>query len=220
MNRLIIGDLNLDFVKWDLPDLHNSLMVQMIKDEIEMIGFVQLVRNITQLWPGQEDSIVDNVWTNKPDRIVSHSNVIQAGSDHNVISVLMRMKDRIINKQEIYKRSRRNMNSQHAKDKMSNFDWSNLYQSKDVNIINYILVSNIITVLDEEAPLKTVQVRKNYKKWVDPNLRGIMKDRDKSREKILGGKSDWDSYRKKRNSVTQETRKCKNRFLKKIYDKL
>ena len=47
-------------------------------------------------------------------RVVNHMNTVRAGSDHNVITIMMRMKDRVICRQEIMKWMRKNMNSLRA----------------------------------------------------------------------------------------------------------
>ena len=54
---------------------------------------------------GQADSLVDQVWINRPQRIVSHQNEVRGSSDHNLISILVRTKDRLVASQEVRKRS-------------------------------------------------------------------------------------------------------------------
>ena len=107
---IVTGDLNLDFVKWLDPEPRHSSMVDLVKTEIEVEGFCQLIKTITRSWPNQEDSIVDHVWTNSVDRVISHMNSVRAGSDHNTISVRVRMKDRNFEVQEVEKRLRKNLN--------------------------------------------------------------------------------------------------------------
>ena len=61
---------------------------------------------------------------------------------------------------------------------MRNVDWSDLFKSNNVNIVNNILETNILEVLDKEVLMKVVQVRRNYRTWVSNDLRGKMKERD------------------------------------------
>ena len=56
---LVIGDFNLDYERWAIPDNCHKKMVDKVKHDIETSGFQQLVHEITRTWPGQPDSI----WT-------------------------------------------------------------------------------------------------------------------------------------------------------------
>ena len=219
---LIIGDINLDYLKWDQPEFHVARMVERTKLEIETLGFSQLVRSFMRTWPDQDDSCVDHIWTNCQDRVAGHTNMIRSGSDHNVITVLMRMKDRILCRQEILKRSRKDMCNRRAQESMRNVEWGDLYGSNDINVINSILETKILEVLDREAPLKVCQIRKNYRKWVSKELKDMMNDRDKLRERArtTGDRENWQAYRTKRNKVSKETKKCKDKYFKEIFSKL
>ena len=96
------------------------------------------------------------------------------------------------------------MNIQKIKDKMRLVDWSTLYESRDINIINDILENKILEVYDAEAPLKKVQVRRNHCNWIGDKLKNLMKDRDKFRERarLSCDNDEWGRYRRLRNQVT------------------
>ena len=66
-NCVIIGDLNLDHARWNNPSPGNQRMVERTKLVVETMGFSQLIKTITRSWPGQEDSIVDHLWSNIPE---------------------------------------------------------------------------------------------------------------------------------------------------------
>ena len=61
----IIGDVNLDYVKWNAPDFSQAQMISDSKDILEASGFCQLVKDVTRCWPGQTDSLIDHVWTKR-----------------------------------------------------------------------------------------------------------------------------------------------------------
>ena len=69
-NCVIIGDLNLDYLKWHSPPQNQESMVNRVKDIIETSGFVQLITSQTRSLRGQEDSLLDHVWTNCDRRTV------------------------------------------------------------------------------------------------------------------------------------------------------
>ena len=70
---VVIGDTNLDEVKWASPDPINTDMVNLVKTRIETIGFQQLVNGVTRCWPNQSDSLIDKIWVNCPDKIAKFS---------------------------------------------------------------------------------------------------------------------------------------------------
>ena len=70
-------------------------MVNMIKNEIETIGFEQIVTGATRFWPGKSDSLIDHCWTNCQDKILSNQNVRNGTADHNSIEIVQKVKAKI-----------------------------------------------------------------------------------------------------------------------------
>ena len=69
----MVGDINLDFNLWNTPEQQEEKMIDLVQTEIEPLGYVQLVENMTRAWTNQKDSIIDHVWTNCSDRILKHN---------------------------------------------------------------------------------------------------------------------------------------------------
>ena len=97
---IIIGDLNLDMFKWDKPDQIQVGMFELLKSEILTLGFVQLVKGMTRAWPGKKDSLIDHLWTNRPDRISHLANKVRSQGDHNLILAEIRIKKSPVIQQE------------------------------------------------------------------------------------------------------------------------
>ena len=57
---VLIGDTNLDQLKWNNPDNAHEKMVLWTKEVIEEAGHIQVIENFTRSWPGQSDSLVDH----------------------------------------------------------------------------------------------------------------------------------------------------------------
>ena len=220
-NCVAIGDMNLDFMNWNLPN-QNIRMIERTKTEIETIGFLQLVSNVTRSWPGQADTCVDHIWTNSIDRIIAHANTVRANSDHNMISVFVRMKDKIQQRQEMIVRNRKKMDKQRIKDKVRQIDWEPLYGTNDINIMNDFMETKLSDIYNSEAPLTKIQVRRNYRTWVGEELKGQMRERDQQREiaRRSGDREEWQRYKRMRNNVTKMTKNCKNDHFSKLYSKL
>ena len=156
---IVLGDLNIDYLQWSDQNYRSKKLVQMMKDEIETMGFCQLIGKITRSWPGVPSSIVDHIWTDSPDSVMSHSNVLRTSSDHNVISTVVRTKNRRMHLHDVTRRDRKLFDINRYRDKIKAIDWSDLFASQDINIINDIFVTKVGAILEEEAPLKTFQNR-------------------------------------------------------------
>ena len=89
---IVIGDINLDLQKWDNPDHLNIEMVEAVKTELAVIGFVQMVQGVTRAWKGSRDSQIYHLWTNQPARISNVTNTVRAHGDHNLITSDVRIK--------------------------------------------------------------------------------------------------------------------------------
>ena len=219
---VLIGDLNINYLNWDLPNYRLKKLVQKVKDEIETLGFAQLIKTITRAWPGQPSSLVDHLWTNAPDSVMSTNNAVRASSDHNVISAILRTKDRREHVHDTRRRNMKNFNLSRYRGKIENIDWKDLYESKNINIVNDIFVHKVGTILDEEAPLKNFQFRKNYINWLSPELKLQMELRDRIREqaRTSGDRAQWLEYKRERNKCSKNLHKVKIEHFKNLFENL
>ena len=214
-----IGDLNLDFSRWQNPEAGHTRMVERVKTEMETQGFCQVIRGMTRFWPGQQDSQVDQCWTNVPGLVLSHSNEVWSSSDHNLIGVMLRTKERAENSQEITGRDWKSMDVARYRESVKDIDWSEFYSSNDINVKNSIFTEKLRTILDREAPMRVRQQRRNYACWLDANMKEMKRDRDEAREVARRSKdeNDWRSYRHKRNTYNKELTRTKNLYYKEQY---
>ena len=98
-------------------------MVELIKLEIETLGFFQLVEGQTRSWIGQEDSMPDHLWTNKPENVLQIRNIVRSSSDHNVVEALIRIKGKAGISQEVLKIKRKNFDDMKFKQDVQNINW-------------------------------------------------------------------------------------------------
>ena len=210
-NVVLIGDTNLDFLRWDSPDQSHEKMVQRSKDVFEAAGHIQVIKGATRTWKGQVDSLVDQVWMDKPQRLISQHNELRGSSDHNLIYILVRTKDRHFDAPEIFRRSWKMFSAEIFKLKLSEIDWTPFYSTDNLDVKNTFFEENVGRVLQEIAPLKNSQLRKNHRNWIDDDLKISMRDRDLQREKakLTDSLTDWNSYRQMRNSCSKMIKKKK-----------
>ena len=216
---IVVGDLNIDFLQWHLPTYRLKKLAQLVQDEITTLGFCQLVKTITRSWPGQPSSILDHIWTNYPENIMSHANSVRSYSDHNVISLIIRTRDRKEQSHETLRRDRSKMNLERYLTKIKNIDWKELFESKDINIINNVFETKVGDILEEEVPLRCYQQRSNFKSWLTPELKFQMQIRDTKRElaRMTNDKTHWKEYRIERNKCTKNLHKTDREFHKEMY---
>ena len=202
----LIGDTNLDHIRWEDPDPAHIKMVDRTKYVIELAGFTQILCGITRTWRGQTDSLLDQCWVNNPQRIISHSNEKCGSSDHNFISVIIRTNDTFPAGQEMCKRVWKNFDPKVFRHQVSLIDWKDFYGTKNVELKNSIFEGNIYKILDRLKQYKNIQIRRvKMRNWVDAELKDLMNSRDKQREvaKYTDREEDWAKYRFLRNSCTK-----------------
>ena len=172
---ILIGDVNLDFCRWHNPE---PAHIKWYRGRN-----VQIIQGITRTWRNTTDSLVDHIWMDKPNRIISHQNELRASSDHNVISVIVRTKDRCYAAQEMKGRCWKKFSQVIFREKISTIDWTPLFLSDNLDVKNTIFEEEIGKILEKMAPMKYNQVRKIFRNWVDDKSKNLMEKRDLLREK-------------------------------------
>ena len=94
-NCTVIGDTNLDHLKWTQPEQINKKMTNMVNNNFETTGFYQIITGATRFWPHKNDSLVDQCWTNCPEKISSNLNLPNGTADHNLIEISIQDKGKI-----------------------------------------------------------------------------------------------------------------------------
>ena len=219
---VIIGDLNLDHQTWEDPTPDHRIMVDIVKNEIETTGFSQMIKGITRCWPHQRDSLVDHLWTDIPENIISTRNFVRSRSDHNVIAGNIRIKGIERGIQEIIKRKTVNFNLERYRDKLKSIHWEEILEMKDLERANLWFENKLNEVINSESPLVTVQNKKKIKNWITEETAKGFKIRDESREKARKSKQqvDWDVYKRNRNESTAAMRKDKKKYFSSLYNQL
>ena len=208
---ILIGDLNLDFLKWNDPDQCHSKMVEAVQQEIETEGFVQIVSKFTRTWAMQNDSLLDHIWINCVNRVISHENRINSSSDHNSVEVTMAGKDIQDGGLNIRKRNWKKMDKVRFENKIKNENWNEVLLEWDPILASSLLEDKLRGILDSEAPMTNIQKRTKYVSWISVSTKDTMADRDRKREKarMTQVPGDWDLYREARNLCTKLQRKDK-----------
>ena len=197
-------------------------MINLTQQEIEGAGFSQVVDKITRSMNNQNDSLIDHVWINHPERLASHINQVRANSDHNLIGANVSLRNIKVGGNNIIRRKWKHFRESRYLEKLKQIDWTPLYNEKDPELANSIFEEIMINILESEAPMGVVQQRVNYSCWLDVRTKSAMLERDISRElaRISKLQTDWVKYRSLKNKVTAMQRKDKKKFYNEVYSKI
>ena len=171
---------------------------------IEAAGFTQIIKGITRYWHGQADSLPDQCWVNKPNRVISFSNELRGSSNHNLIYVILRTKDKYPSGLEVLRRQWKHFDPDTFRQKVAELNWGSFYETSNIDVMNNILEENLTSILDIMAPMKDIQLTIFFRNWVDEELKLSMKMRDNQREiaKTSDFDIDWINYRRMRNDCS------------------
>ena len=180
---VIIGDLNIDYKHWDNPANNQAKLIELVQQFIEPEGFTQIVQGTTRSWRTHQDSLLDHVWVNCPQRVLNHNNTAGGPSDHNFIDVTLAMKDITAGGTITRKRPWKRFDSSRCLRKLESQDWSSVLDEVNPELANSQLEEIILNILDTEAPMVNFQNITNFSNWLTTATKKRMIIRDETKEK-------------------------------------
>ena len=225
---IVMGDINLDFLKWTRTDLASSDNSVRLKPLIEALfsrifphGVVQLVREGTRVWPGQPESGLDHVYSNRPDKCSDINTEFSGGSDHKLLKFTRYAKSATRGVRYVRKRCFKNFEPEKFLEKVKKISWFNLYMCQDPSKAVELLTQNISNILNTMAPIRTIQVRVKYAAWLTDETKAVMRRRDEAQEAAArsGTQDDWRNYKNLRNTATARLRAEKKAWERNKLDK-
>ena len=219
---IVIGDTNIDYVKWDMPEPAKVKLVEIMKDEVETTGFFQMVKGKTRSWPGVPDSLIDQYWMNCTARLVFLKNLDQSFSDHNLIVISVKLKDSVEDRHDSAARDRKNWDANEYNRLVGLVDWSPVLQSDNIDIANDFLETKLLEILDKMALFKNYQSRKKSSNWLDKKTKELMNKRDRQTNlaRSTDSQDDWSLFKKLRNKCVKAVKSAKNYYFCTLYDKM
>ena len=127
-------------------------------------------------------------------------------SDHKLIKVTRFARSFRQNPRYIRKRIFKDFNDKKFQQKLEESNLDEILSCTDVNDATKILVDKISKVLDEMAPIKTIQTRTNYVPWLSEDTKGLQQERDDAQKKAshTDDPEDWRLFRSLRNLLTYQ----------------
>ena len=158
---------------------------------------------MTRIWPGQDSSLLDHHWTNKPEKILNSKTFHQGSSDHKLIISVRHTKAVLSKPRLIKKRCFKDFSPQNFVKAVQKLTWFEVYMTEDTESAVRIVTEKLTTILDVMAPIKTIQNRTHYAPWLSKGTKEKIKQRNAAQRKAARTnlESDWADYKVKRNKV-------------------
>ena len=216
---LVLMDANIDFLKWTSPNLPagdtTSKLRPLIDDLFARIfphGVSQLVTTPTRSWPGQTDSGLDHLYSNRPEKLRSVTAEFMGGSDHRIIKAVRSTKSLTQCARYVRKRCYKQFNEEEFCNRVKLIPWFELYMSDNVEQAVNLLTNNLKLILDEMAPVKTIQMRTHYAPWLSKETKQLLQERNNAHKTASesGYQDDWRMFRclrNRANSIMKQEKK-------------
>ena len=207
------GDMNINHCNWMNPNLPRSNQSYKLRELIAALftkifpwGVSQLVSGPTRHFPGQESTGLDHYYTNRPDKISTVQTHHCGSSDHMLVFAVRKSKSIKTSSRYIRKRSYRHFNSTMFVKAVQELSWLDIYLCSEVDTAVELLTSKLTGILDDMAPMRSIQVRANYSPWLSRDTLELMKVRDQVQKLASETKcrTDWVRYKELRNKVTNK----------------
>ena len=87
---------------------------------------------------------------------------------------------------------------------VNQLSWGDLYSCGDPDEATFILTNKLTTILDQMAPIRTIQVRSKYAPWLTDSTKQLLKDRNEAQKHANKTKNleDYRQYKALRNQAT------------------
>lgn len=212
---LVLGDVNFDRLRWDTSTQGGCVFTESLHEKILPLGVSQLLTSPSRIGPNmfgqQEESGLDHLYTNKPEKLVDIELKYNGLSDHKYIKLVRKSKCKPQGPRETRKRQYKNFCNNDFKRQVQEVDWSPVMECVDVNLAVEKMMSPLNEILDKSAPVRTIQTRRNFAPYLSKSTKAKMVERGVLQQAAAESKKDEDlaKYRRLRNQVLADQRQDK-----------
>ena len=218
---IVTGDMNLNHLDWRNDDISTSNQTKKLRPLIDELftrifphGVSQLVTRATRVSPHQPDSGLDHFFTNTPAKVSPVQVITNGSSDHKLLLVTRYATSIRRNVRYVTKRCFKNFKKEEFISAVRNINFWEIYNCNEVEFALELLSKKITSILDEMAPIRTIQIRENYAPWLSLDTRKKMAERDQAKKLASQSKraDDWALYKQKRNQLNSILKKEKSKW--------
>ena len=108
----------------------------------------------------------------------------------------------------VKKRSYKNFDPNRFLAEVEKIRWWDIYQCENVDAAVQLFSEKLTRILDQLAPIKTVQTRTRYAQWLSQPTKLLIEKRDQAQSRASSSKleEDWKVFKSLRNQVTSKLR--------------
>ena len=208
---ILMGDLNVNYLS--KTDNKN------IKELLSLYGLTQLI-NVPTRTTQDSSSLIDIIAANNESSIVSTNVFPLSIGDHDMIGCVRKINNGKFKPKVITSRNYKNYNPDEMIKDFEKVDWNVIYGIQDVNTALTFFNSIVKQIFDKHAPVTVKRARGKPCRWLNSDLKKLMKDRDRVLEKARKSKKDedWRVYRTLRNSCNNQTKAAKRSYHRNLLD--
>ena len=216
---IMVMDANLDAMTWrkephTLPrnstSLTHSALIDAFYDRILSVGVEMMTPTIPTWARGHQRSCLDHVYTTAPSKLSAVSVLWTGMSEHALVKFDRLSKSIQCRQTYIRKRMFKNFKPDEFKQRVSNMpELQSVLLSSDVDTAAVLLTQGLTRILDNMAPVRTIQTRKDYAPHMADRTNKLQVKRNTAQERAVrsGSQEDWGDYRSLRNQTTASLRR-------------
>ena len=216
---ILLGDTNCDFPKEPNDQLTDNNAKHMASI-YELFSFRQLVDEPTRVTL-ETATIIDHLATTCARNIISTGVHEVSLSDHFMVYCIRKFNGAVEkDHKRIQTRSMKKFKDEEFLSDVSSICWERVFQqTDDINTLVNDWSTLFSLIIEKHAPLKEMRVSEKYCPWIDKDLKGLMRARDRLKTTALKRKSPilMDAYRQARNRVNSLNIELKKQYFSKKY---
>ena len=213
-----LGDMNLDSAKLQGNSGPQQPLVDALLHQVVPLGVTQCAPPGTWTPQGRQRgqaSGLDHYWTNRPEKLSEVEALTVGHSDHKLISAVRNTRVVMAGSQYVRKRSYKNFEESKFIEAVKQTKWWPVYSCDSVDRAVELFTVSLTSILDSMAPVRTIQLRRQYAGWLSQPTKDLMAARDSAvaeytRTRLPG---DWEEARLLRNRVSSLLKSEKCRYM-------
>ena len=205
----LLGDINLDISKQ--PAFGTKKLLEDVKTFLTDKGWNQLIKGPTRFEHtvmGEKESMLDLIFTKKPEKVSRSGTEVCSGSDHALIWMHRVTREMTKKPKKTMKRSCKNYNEADLKLAANMTDWrlevgdtmrslksrrnKEEILERELEIMTIKLETNIRECMDIVAPMKVISMKKKKAEWITEEILEQRRSRERLRAKARRTKKEED----------------------------
>ena len=203
----IFGDMNCNMHK-------KNALSSLINDICSTLGASQIIESSTRE-TSHSSTLIDLIITTAENSIKDSGVIRTSISDHYMTYAIRKGKNFRSSPRIIHTRSYKKFDETLFSHDLTQEDWSDFYQTRDVNTAANCFTDTFLRVADRHAKKIEIKVKGSTNNVFSDELLALMKERDVAKLKASrsGGAEEWNKYKKLRNRVTNLKNREKRNYL-------